>query len=136
MNAFLKAAGVLLPGALLGAGAGVLLAGFQADPSSAFVSRFQTIGIGLMVGSIVLRIVLAQRGLAISGATALAFNTGCVFVSAFVTYGLLAGVLHQGDGAIYAVTGLAWIPCLALAALAKILFAAWRNPAGQPPKQD
>ncbi len=134
MKAFLKAVGVLLPGALLGAGAGVLLAGFQVDPALPLVSTLQTIGIALMVGSIVLRIVLAQRGFAISGASSLAFNTGCVFLTAFVTYGLLAGVLHQGGGTKYVVIGLAWIPCLALAALAQILFAAWRSPAPQPPK--
>jgi hypothetical protein len=128
VTAFLKAIGVLLPGALLGAGAGVLMAGFQVDPASPLVSRLQTIGIAVMVGAIVLRIVLAQRGFAISGTAALAFNTGCMFVTAFVTYGLLAGVRHQGDAATYAVIGLAWIPCLAVAALAQILFAAWRSP--------
>ena len=134
MKAFLKAVGVLLPGALLGAGAGVLLAGFQIDPASPLVSTLQATGIGLMVGSIVLRIVLAQRGFAISGAAALAFNTACVFLTAFVTYGLLAGMAPQGGTTMYAVIGLAWIPCLALAALAQILFVAWRNPAAPPPK--
>lgn len=127
MKAFLKAVGVLLPGALLGAGAGVLLAGFQVDPASPLVSTLQTIGIALMVGSIVLRILLAQRGFAISGSVSLAFNTGCVFLTAMVTYGLLSGVLHQGGAALYAVIGLAWIPCLAITALGQILFAAWRS---------
>jgi hypothetical protein len=134
VKAFLKAIGVLLPGALLGAGAGVLLAGFQVDPASPLVNTLQTIGIALMVGSIVLRIILAQRGFAISGSASLAFNTGCVFLTAFVTYGLLAGVAPQGGATMYAVIGLAWIPCLALAALGQILFAAWRNPVVQPPK--
>ena len=136
MNPFWKSVGVLLPGALLGAGVGVLLAGFQFDPASPLVSTFQTIGITLMVGSIVLRILLAQRGFAISGMSSLAFNAGCTVLTAAVTYGLLNGVLHQGEGTIYAVIGLAWIPCLAVAALAQILFTAWRSQPAVPDKRD
>ena len=65
---------VLLPGALLGSGAGALVAAFQFPTAASFASVLQATGIILMVGSIILRILLSERGLKLSDYGGLGIN--------------------------------------------------------------
>jgi len=121
---------VLLPGALLGAGAGALVAAFQFDWAISAASLLQTAGIVLMVSSIVLRIVLSQGGLSLSDYGGLLVNGVCVFLSGLATTAVLALMLRDGEADILQVGSaltLAWIPCLLLTALGAAAFATLRR---------
>jgi hypothetical protein len=121
---------VLLPGALLGVGAGALVAAFQFDWAVSVASPLQTAGIVVMVGSIVLRILLSQAGLSLADYGGLLFNGVCVFLSGIATIAAVAFVLRDGKADLLQLGSaltLAWIPCLLLTAVGATCFAALRR---------
>ena len=121
---------VLLPGALLGAGAGALVAAFQFATAEAFASALQTTGIILMVGSIILRILLSERGLKLGEYGGLGINGICVLLAGVVAISLASLVLEAGNaGAVTAVAValLAAIPALLLTAAGEYSFARLRR---------
>jgi len=74
---------VLLPGALLGAGVGAVLAVYLAFvPWFADITNtVQVFGIGLAVGSLILRVVLSERGLRLTEHAGLLSNWICTFLA-------------------------------------------------------
>jgi hypothetical protein len=121
---------VLLPGALLGAGAGALVAAFQFASAGSFASSLQTTGIILMVGSIILRIVLSERGLKLSDYGGLGINGICVLLAGVVAISLTGLVLEGGNAkapAAVAAVLLAGIPALLLTAVGAFAFARFRG---------
>lgn len=116
----MKIPAVLLPGALLGAGAGALVTAFQFEGAVSAASMLQTAGIALMIGSIVLRIALSQSGLRLTDYGGLLANGACVFLSGLATIAALTLVLQAGAAGLLqlgAALTLAWIPSLLLTAL-------------------
>lgn len=110
---------VLLPGALLGAGAGALVTAFQFPWAAGAASTLQTAGIVIMIGSIVLRIGLSQAGFSLADYGGLFLNGACVFLSGLATIGALTLALREGEANAAELAGalaLAWIPCLLLTA--------------------
>jgi FtsH-binding integral membrane protein len=117
---------VLAPGALLGAGAGALVAAFQFAAVAPFASSLQTTGIILMVGSIILRILLSERGLKLSDYGGLGLNGICVLLTGVVAISLTSLVLDTGGAnavAAIAVVVLGVIPAIALTAAGALAFA-------------
>jgi hypothetical protein len=121
---------VLLPGALLGAGAGALVAAFQFATAGAIASVLQTTGIILMVGSIILRILLSERGLKLGDYGGLGINGICVLLSGVIAISLTSLFVETGNAsattAIAAVL-LAGIPALLLTAAGAFAFARLRR---------
>ena len=121
---------VLLPGALLGAGAGALVAAFQFAAAASFGSTLQTAGIVLMVGSIILRILLSERGLRLGDYGGLGINGICVLLSGVIAISLTSLVLETGNAnaatAVAAVV-LAAVPALLLTAAGAFAFARLRR---------
>ncbi len=89
-----KILAVPLPGGLLGAGAGALVAGFQFHSGAAALPVLQPLGIALMTGSIILRIALSQRGLSLADYGGLLLNGACVFISGLASVAVLAWSLQ------------------------------------------
>lgn len=121
---------VLLPGALLGAGAGALVAAFQFAAAGAFASVLQTTGIILMVGSIILRILLSERGLKLGDYGGLGINGICVLLAGVAAISLTSLVLEMGTAdavTAIAVVLLAAIPALLLTAGGAYAFARLRR---------
>jgi hypothetical protein len=122
---------VLLPGALLGAGAGALVTAFQFEHAVSVASVLPTAGIALMTGSIVLRIALSQNGLRLTDHGGLLANGACVLLSGLATIGMLTWVLQDGAAGLpqllLALT-LALISCLVLTALGVAGLAKLRKP--------
>jgi hypothetical protein len=121
---------VLLPGALLGVGAGALVAAFQFATTGAFASVLQTTGIILMVGSIILRILLSERGLKLGDYGGLGINGICVLLAGVAAISLTSLVQETGNAsAVTAVAGvlLAAIPALLLTAAGAYAFARMRR---------
>jgi hypothetical protein len=74
---------VLLPGALLGAGVGAVLAvylGFVPQVGD-ITNAVQIFGIGLAVGSLILRVALSERGLRLTEHAGLLSNWICTFLA-------------------------------------------------------
>jgi drug/metabolite transporter (DMT)-like permease len=121
---------VLLPGALLGAGAGALVAAFQFASAGAFASVQQTTGIIMMIGSIILRILLSERGLKLSDYGGLGINGICVLLSGVIAISLTSGVLETGNASAMAAIAaalLAAVSALALTAAGAFAFAKLRR---------
>ena len=121
---------VLLPGAMLGAGAGALVAAFQFAGAEAFASTLQTTGIILMVGSIILRILLSERGLKLSDYGGLGVNGICVLLSGVIAISLAGLLLESGAASaaiVVAAVVLAGIPALLLTAAGAFAFARLRR---------
>ena len=121
---------VLLPGALLGSGAGALVAAFQFPTAASFASVLQATGIILMVGSIILRILLSERGLKLSDYGGLGINGICVLLSGVIAISLTSAVLQTGNasGALaVAVAVLSAVPALVLTAAGAFAFAKLRQ---------
>ena len=121
---------VLLPGALLGSGAGALVAAFQFAAAASFASVLQATGIILMVGSIILRILLSERGLKLSDYGGLGINGICVLLSGVAAISLTSAVLQTGNttGALaVAVSVLSAVPALVLTAVGAFAFARLRR---------
>lgn len=121
---------VLLPGALLGAGAGALVAAFQFAAAASFASVLQTTGIILMVGSIILRILLSERGLKLSDYGGLGVNSICVLLAGAIAISLTSLMLETGNiSAAMAVSAvvLAGIPALLLTVVGALAFARLRG---------
>lgn len=121
---------VLLPGALLGAGAGAIVAAFQFAAALPMGSALQATGIILMVGSIILRILLSERGLRLSDYGGLGVNGICVLASGVIAI-LITGLLLESGSAGAAVTVaavvLATVPAMLLTAAGAVTFARWRG---------
>lgn len=125
-----KLLAVLLPGGLLGAGAGALVTAFQYEWALHAAPILQVAGIGLMVGSIILRIALSQNGLRLTDHAGLLANWACVFLSGLGTIAALMLNLqgHAADPILLgAILALAWIPCLLVTALGVAAFARMRS---------
>lgn len=121
---------VLLPGALLGAGAGALVAAFQFAAAGSFASVLQTTGIVLMVGSIILRILLSERGLKLGDYGGLGINGICVLLSGVIAISLTSLFVEAGNtsaATAIAVVLLAGIPALLLTAAGAFAFARMRR---------
>lgn len=121
---------VLLPGALLGAGAGALVAAFQFVATAPFASTLQATGIILMVGSIILRILLSERGLKLSDYGGLGINGICVLLSGVMAISFTSLVLETGNAnavTAVAVVVLAGMPALLLTAAGAFAFARLRR---------
>jgi hypothetical protein len=121
---------VLLPGALLGAGAGALVAAFQFAAASSFASALQTTGIILMVGSIILRILLSERGLKLGDYGGLGINGICVLLSGVAAISLVGVVLETGNASAevaIVVTLLAAVPALLVTAAGAFAVARFRR---------
>jgi hypothetical protein len=121
---------VLLPGALLGAGAGALVAAFQFASTAPFASTLQATGIVLMVGSIILRILLSERGLKLSDYGGLGTNGICVLLSGVIAISFTSLLMETGNAdaatAVAAVV-LAGMPALLLTAAGAFAFARLRR---------
>jgi FtsH-binding integral membrane protein len=121
---------VLIPGALLGAGAGALVAAFQFAADASFASVLQTTGIILMVGSIILRILLSERGLKLSEYGGLGLNGICVLLAGVIAISLTSLVLEAGvanAAAAIAIVVLAAISAIGLTAAGAFAFARLRR---------
>lgn len=121
---------VLIPGALLGAGAGALVAAFQLPADVSFASVLQTTGIILMVGSIILRILLSERGLKLSEYGGLGLNGICVLLAGVIAISLTSLVLEAGAAnaaAAIAIVVLAAISAIGLTAAGAFAFARLRR---------
>jgi hypothetical protein len=121
---------VLLPGALLGAGAGSLVGAFQFAAAASFSYVLQATGIVLMVGSIILRILLSERGLKLSDYGGLGVNGICVLLAGVIAISLTGLVLETSNanaGAAIATVVLAVVPALLLTAAGAFAFARLRG---------
>ncbi|HEX5007527.1 MAG TPA: hypothetical protein VFV70_10470 [Hyphomonadaceae bacterium] len=121
---------VLLPGALLGAGAGALVAAFQFAEAASFAGLLQTTGIILMIGSIILRILLSERGLKLSDYGGLGINGICVLLAGVITIWLTSAILQAGSATgplTIAAVVLSGIPALLLTAAGAFAFARLRQ---------
>ena len=121
---------VLLPGALLGAGAGGLVAAFQVAAAAPLASALQMTAIVMMIGSIILRILLSERGLKLSDYGGLGINGVCIFLAGVMAISLASLILEIGgvsSTVATVVVALAGIPALLLTAAGAIAFARLRR---------
>jgi FtsH-binding integral membrane protein len=121
---------VLSPGALLGAGAGALVAAFQFAAASSLAAALQTTGIILMVCSIILRILMSERGLKLSDYGGLGINGICVLLSGVIAISLTNVVLQteSATGALaVAAIVLSGVPALLLTAAGALAVARLRQ---------
>jgi hypothetical protein len=134
LKASWKTWAVLTPGGLLGAGVGAVLAVYLNAVPFEIVNMAQTVGIGLAVGSLILRVVLSERGLRLTEHAGLLSNWICTFL----TGGLLILTFQNLPPDVIArawpalVAG-AWIPVVALVVFG-LLISASRIPANPPSK--
>lgn len=72
---------VLIPGGLLGSGVGAILAIYLGAVPFEIINMLQTAGIGLAIGSLILRVVLSERGLRLTEHAGLLSNWVCTFLA-------------------------------------------------------
>ncbi len=124
-----KIAAALLPGALMGAGAGALLGAFQIPAASALVAPLQFGGIVLMLGSMGLRMALSLVGIALTAFAGMVSNYVCLFLSGAAVWLLISSGVLGGEapmGRALAVVALGWTPALLLTVLGLVVSAPWR----------
>ena len=128
---------VLMPGALLGAGVGAVLAIYLGYMPFDIVTAVQTAGIGIAVGSLILRMVLSERGLRLTEHAGLLSNWICTFLAgALVIYLFQSAPWPRPPSALpaLALVAVAWIPAEALVVLGLLISA--RRVSANPASKD
>jgi hypothetical protein len=115
---------------LLGAGAGALVAAFQFPTAGSLSATLQATGIILMVGSIILRILLSERGLRLGDYGGLGVNGICVLLAGVIAISLTSFLLEIGSASAVTtvvVIVLAGVPALLLTAAGAFALARLRQ---------
>jgi hypothetical protein len=125
---------VLTPGGLLGAGVGAVLAVYLGAMPFEIVNTVQTVGIGLAVGSLILRVVLSERGLRLTEHAGLLSNWICTFLAGGVLIFLFQSLPQPAIARIWPplIAG-SWILAVALVVFG-LLLSASRIPANPASK--
>lgn len=111
---------VLVPGGLLGSGVGAVLAIYLGAIPFEIINVLQTAGIGLAVGSLILRVVLSERGLRLTEHAGLLSNWVCTFLAGGLLIYLLQSIAWPRPPTPWLALGLvaaAWVPAVALVVL-------------------
>jgi hypothetical protein len=125
---------VLTPGGLLGAGVGVVLAVYLGAMPIEIVNAAQTVGIGFAVSSLILRVVLSERGLRLTEHAGLLSNWICTFLAGGLLILLFQNVPQRTIAGIWPVfVAGSWILAVALVVFA-LLLSASRVPANPASK--
>jgi hypothetical protein len=125
---------VLTPGGLLGAGVGAVLAVYFNAVPFEIVNTVQTVGIGLAVGSLILRVVLSERGLRLTEHAGLLSNWICTFLSGGLLILAFQNLPPEVAARVWpALAAGVWIPVVALVVVGLLLSArrASANPASK-----
>src|SRR5690349_24075526 len=111
-----------MPGGLLGAGVGAVLAVYVGATPAQIVNVVQTVGIGLAVGSLILRVVLSERGLPLTGHAGLLSNWISTFLAGALVIFLFQNLAPATTGAIWpALIPGSWLLAVALVAFGLLL---------------
>jgi uncharacterized membrane protein YfcA len=125
---------VLTPGGLLGAGVGAVLAVYLGAAPVEIINAVQTVGIGLAVGSLILRVVLSERGLRLTEHAGLLSNWICTFLAGGLLIFSFQSVAQRTIAGIWPVfVAGSWILAVALVVFA-LLLSASRIPANPASK--
>ena len=117
---------VLVPGGLLGAGVGAVLAVYVGAVPFEIANMVQTTGIGLAVLSLILRVGLSERGLRLTEHAGLLSNWICTFLAGGILIYLFQNVPWPSPASALPALGLvavACIPAMALVVLGLLVFA-------------
>lgn len=127
---------VLAPGGLLGAGVGAVLSVYLGRVPAEVVNAVQTAGIGLAVGSLILRVALSERGLRLTEHAGLLSNWIGAFLAGAIIIFLFQSAPWPEAPSVWpalALVAVAWIPAMALV-VAGLLISARRLPANPASK--